>query len=405
LLVNALLAIAATLLTYLAAEAAFSLAGLRYVPLRLQADLPADVRVFAQSSKAGVVPREPVVLLGDSYAQGYGDWLLAADPDRNGPFHSAHVIQAITGRDVITLGQSGAGSAEGLVALPAAAYARTRDAWYLRLPPPGIAVVYFFEGNDLNNNTAFLARRVGAPTAPDLAERIDRTLAAYPAQFMGAPQTWRHLTLFRFASTMVRRLYAEGTAGSTPEPPAPYAGTGDPPNLVEVAGHAVALPANLQSPALELTGPEIDRAVLVFARALAFLRGLMPGVPVLVAYLPSPLASYRLAAPEVSIQPYMTDRPTRYPGERVAAASDMICGLIRAAAIAHGAGFLDLRPAIRATSAREVVHGPRDFKHYNRPGMEALGRAVAARIGEPTAQPPCWRSADADAATPPPPRE
>jgi len=83
-MINALLAIAATILTYLAAEAAFSLIGLRYLPLRLQADLPADICVFAQSSKAGVLPRDPVVLLGDSYAQGYGDWLLAADPDRNG---------------------------------------------------------------------------------------------------------------------------------------------------------------------------------------------------------------------------------------------------------------------------------------------------------------------------------
>jgi hypothetical protein len=183
-LINGLLAIAATILTYLAAEAAFSLVGLRYLPLRLQADLPADIRIFAQSAKSGVLPRDPVVLLGDSYAQGYGDWLLETDPDHNGPFHSAHVIQALTGRDVITLGQSGAGSAEGLAALPAAAYARTRDAWYLRLPRPGVAVVYFFEGSDLNNNMSFLQRYVGAPTAPDLAERIDRTLAAYPAQLV-----------------------------------------------------------------------------------------------------------------------------------------------------------------------------------------------------------------------------
>ena len=136
--------------------------------------------MFAQSSKAGVVPRNPVLLLGDSYAQGYGDWLLGDDPNGNGPFHSAHVIQKQSGRDVVALGVSGAGSAEGMAAFPAIAYAQADQAWYLRLPKPSVAVVYFYEGNDLNNNLAFLARRVAHPDASRLAEQIERSLAVYP---------------------------------------------------------------------------------------------------------------------------------------------------------------------------------------------------------------------------------
>jgi hypothetical protein len=111
------LAISAAVLAYLVAEAAFSLVGLRYIPLRLHGDLPEDVGVFAQSSKSGVVPRDPVLLLGDSYAQGEGD--------------SAHVINRLIGRDVVTLGVAGAGSAEGIAAIPAMAYADSKDAWYL----------------------------------------------------------------------------------------------------------------------------------------------------------------------------------------------------------------------------------------------------------------------------------
>jgi len=49
-----LLAITTIVVTYLGAEAAFSFAGLRYVPLRLHQDLPEDIRVFAQSSKAAL---------------------------------------------------------------------------------------------------------------------------------------------------------------------------------------------------------------------------------------------------------------------------------------------------------------------------------------------------------------
>jgi hypothetical protein len=106
-LFNALLTILSVVATYAVAEAAFCVIGLRYIPLRLHADLPLDIRVFAQ------VPREPIVLLGDSYAQGSGEWLFEPDSNRNGSFHSGHIIQELTGRDVITIGQAGAGSAEG----------------------------------------------------------------------------------------------------------------------------------------------------------------------------------------------------------------------------------------------------------------------------------------------------
>jgi len=163
----------------------------------------------------------------------------------------------------------------------------------------------------------------------------------------------------------------------------------DQPNIVEVAGRAMELPANLQSPAMELTRPELERGALVFERSLIFLRKLLPGTPVLVVYLPSPLSSYRLLSAGVSIQRYITDRATRYPQEHVTEYSNAICLMIRAATIAQGAGFLDLRPTIRTASARDLLHGPRDFKHFNRKGMEMLGQAIAGRMDQPLAQESC----------------
>jgi hypothetical protein len=57
-------------------------------------------------------------------------------------------------------------------AFPTIAYAYSKHAWYVRLPSPHIAVVYFYEGNDLNNNMNFLAPRVESPDAADVVERI-----------------------------------------------------------------------------------------------------------------------------------------------------------------------------------------------------------------------------------------
>jgi hypothetical protein len=390
-LAECLLVLVSTGLTCLAAEATFSLVGLRYIPLRLQGELPEEIRVFAQSSKAGVLPRNPVLLLGDSYAQGFGDWLLETDSNGNAPFHSGHVIQAQTGRDVVTLGVSGAGSAEGMAAVPAAAYAHSDQAWYQRLPKPSVAVVYFYEGNDLNNNLTFLEHRVANPDAGGLAEQIDRSIAAYPqALFVDAGWS-RHFPLFRFLVRLAQQAYAEATgAAQAPVPEDPtITAQSDSPNAVEVAGKAVELPGHLQSPALELTRGELERGTLVYDRSLVFLQKLLPGTPILVVYVPSPLSSYRLLGPEVSSQQYVADAATHYPRARVSEYSNAICELIRTATIDHGAGFLDLRPAIRAASARGFVHGPRDFKHFNRKGMEVLGQAVADRIDRPLVGDPC----------------
>jgi len=382
-----ILAISATAAAYLAAEAAFSLVGLRYVPLRLHLHLPEDVRVFAQSPKTGVVPHDPVLLLGDSYAQGAGDWLLETDPNRNGPFHSAHVINRLTGRDVITLGVSGAGSAEGMAAFPAIAYAYSKGAWYLRLPPPHVTVVYFYEGNDLNDNLRFLAHRVGNLDVADKVDRIDRSIAAYPSKLSMSVGWWRHFTLARFSADIVQqRIFPSHPMSERSDSDT---ASSDEPNIVDVAGQAIKLPANLHSPAMELTGPEMANAVLVFERSLVFLHNLLPSIPILVVYLPSPLSSYRLIGPEVSIRQYAMAAAARYPKERVAEYSDAVCRLIRAATIAQGGGFLDLRPAIRIASAREMLHGPRDFNHFNRKGMEVLGQTVAEKIDRPLAQGRC----------------
>src|SRR5262249_11432827 len=146
-----------------------------------------------------------------------------------------------------------------------------------------VLVVYFFEGNDLNNNMAFLERRVEKSDADGLVDRIDSSINAYPAALSGTTEGWwQHFPLLRFSYRILCRIYAErggGAAGaSTPDiGGGPAAALSGQPNLVDVAGQPVPLPANLQSPALELTRPELERAVLVFERSLIYLRKLFAG--------------------------------------------------------------------------------------------------------------------------------
>ena len=386
-----LLLATSVLLTYLACEVAFSGFGLRYLPLRLHEHLPTQIRIFAQSSKAGVVPHHLVLLLGDSYAQGQGDWLEEVDPGRNSPFASANVINTLSGKDVVSLGAGGAGSAEAMVAFPKRAYYYSERAWFLRLPTPELAVVYFYEGNDLLNNVSFLRQHVakGGLEGLDRAnavERLDRAIAAYPSKFLPKhePNWQRHFPFYFF----MRRLAGIDTKHRKQQKTKHQKGSRArlAPTLIDIDGRPQELPGGLQSPGMDIESSDWDPAVLVFERSLAYLRALLPETPVIVVYIPSPLSSYRLISPDVSFQ---APKAGLSPKERIPENSDQMCQMIRAATISQGAGFLDVRPVIRAGTAHDVLHGPRGFEHFNRKGYEILGKAVAERLDSPLSASPC----------------
>ena len=69
-----LLSFSSLILTYLALEL-IAPHILNYVPLTMYNALQTEIRVLGQSSKVSVIPKNFIALMGDSYAQGQGDWL------------------------------------------------------------------------------------------------------------------------------------------------------------------------------------------------------------------------------------------------------------------------------------------------------------------------------------------
>ena len=82
----------------------------------------------------------------------------------------------------------GAGSVQGIVSLPRRAYHHSKNAWYLRLPEPKVAIVYFYEGNDLDNNLNFLTKnlppldQLKQLDRADAARQIDQAITVYAAR-------------------------------------------------------------------------------------------------------------------------------------------------------------------------------------------------------------------------------
>ena len=133
----------------------------------------------------------------------------------------------------------------------------------------------------------------------------------------------------------------------------------------------------LQGPALLLGDDSIQSAMPVLDRSLNWLRHRFEAVPTTVVYVPSPLSVYHLAEEEVSYCLYAVNSA---PADKVEAHSDLISSLVAKSAASQGFQFLDARSALRAVAANTIIHGPRDWDHFNEAGYRALGALVASRV-------------------------
>ena len=98
-LANTALVVISLAITYLVGEFVFFRYLLPDMSMNLRPHLPDRADFFLQNSKARHVPHDYIALVGDSYAQGMGDWLLAVGGKSDQPYHSANVIHDLLGRD------------------------------------------------------------------------------------------------------------------------------------------------------------------------------------------------------------------------------------------------------------------------------------------------------------------
>jgi hypothetical protein len=382
-LANLTLVVVSTLIGFFVIELLFFRLVLPTMPAHLRPHLSGTAGVLAQSSKAAFVPNDYIALLGDSYAEGFGDWQLSLGEDESRPYHSAHVIEQLTGRDVVSFGQGGAGSAEGLVRLPASVLAESRCAVFPTLQTPTRMFVYFYEGNDLRENLEFLPKVVSRYGSDDRAA-IDRYLARDYSSF----PWWKcHVSFFDTTSKVVKYLYTNLTRDLKTEYANSLSAVAALPavNSFLVDGKIVRVPTDVHGPSLELSPDEITKALDIFDSALSWLRTQFKDVPTTIVYIPSPLSVYRNAGDTVS---YTFERNRKvvgsgkFPNAMVSSNSDRICIGIGQAAARRGAAFIDARPTLRQAALSRTVHGPTDWNHLNENGYRALGEMVARRIAD-----------------------
>ena len=370
-LANTALILVSALVTYFVVEFIFFRVLLPNMPLQLRPHLPDVADVLVQNSKSGFVPHDYIALLGDSYAEGIGDWLWQTEGNRAKPFHSANVIHDLTSRDVVSFGKGGAGSAEGIVERPAGVFSGNSCYLFPSIEPPSQMFIYYYEGNDVEDNL-FFEYKVQTRYGHVDAQTIDRYLNE---QYAKANPWDCHAELLDTTTRMVKFLYEYYISGAdffscSKGENARYS------NRLLVDGHTVVAPA-LQGPALGVDHESIGAAMTVLDRSLNWLRHRFDGVPTTVVYLPSPLSVYHLEGEEVSD---CLKIASSEPADRVDPNSNLISDLVQKSATNQGLAFLDARPTMRALAATTVIHGPRDWAHFNEVGYRALGALVAAHV-------------------------
>jgi hypothetical protein len=402
-LTNAALVIVSLTITYFVSEYVFFRHVLPHVAMDLREYVPDRAEIYLQNSKAAYIPHDYIALIGDSHAQGAGDWLWSVGYKNDRPYHSAHVIRDLAGKDVITLGRGGAGSAEALVLRVSRILGESDCYMFPPLERPRQFFIYFYEGNDIYDNSRALRRALRAG-GPDLPASLDRVLEYdYGAQ----GRCYGHLgdmmnnmasylvvdTMTKFRDYVARLLVRTASAERQVTDPIAVNDKVLPPasNRVLIGGLAVRTP-ELQIPPANLTDRQLDDGVAVYDRSLAWFRRHFPDTPATVVYIPSPAASYRHASDDVVARDFThrflpdassaTGEGPSFAVSRVYEYSQRLCQRIRAVSLQQGVSFIDIRPAFRQAGARQAMHGPTDWNHPNEAGYRLLGAIVAEHVND-----------------------
>lgn len=380
---------------------------LMLVPPYLQAQL-GRIAPFAQTSKAEIRPASDyVMLVGDSFAEGLGDWMMQALAQNRRKYSAAHVLNDITKRDILTIGMRGGNPLETYVMRTTEVMTGLNQYVDIDLAGPKDLVVFFTEGNDVSDTTALFVHSLSETYPLSCTEDdacIDRVIAELSAGVVRETERRWHLfrnfnvvdTALKLVKIMAKN-FNRGQGIFQSDDPAYYVANeyqehweryDASPTRIWVGRHSGAYPAETVEPFAFHSSAEIEGAANVFGRSLAYIKAYLKPERVFAVYIPTPAIAYRLEGPIKIRDRIRFNREEERPGDPVEftendliAKSQEICTAVEARAVQNGTVFIDMRPGLRAlTAERGYVHGPNDPGHFNERGYTALAEMIAESL-------------------------
>ena len=381
---------------------------LEYIPVPLQSEL-GRLAPLAQSSKNGIVPKDYLLLIGDSYAEGHGDWLMRTIGELRPKYHTAHVIHDRSGRDVLSFGYRGGYPGHSFTFETTQTYHGLEQYAFLGLEPPKDVLVYYSEPSDVNDE--MISAKIWLAPSTDLTQLDDmaKVRALVDARgrdgLVSIEKRWNvfrnaHMfdTFTKLVKLMVKNI-SHGNALLTPADRGFAHGHAYRPNWssyesspVRILWHKGELPYPKQTlePFAFSTADEIRYSTNIFEAALGYLRSYFPKSNLWVAYIPSPLSIYRFQDKSLELRDRirfptheLLGPVTKFSVGQLRTQSDRLCNAVLGASTRAGARFIDTRAYLRDKSWElGYLHGPTDSGHLNQAGYiaraERLMQGLAA---------------------------
>lgn len=322
---------------------------------------------------------EWTAILGDSYAEGAGDAYLSGDRK----YSLAHYLREQRLENFLIFGRSGFGSISAVQEFLIASQ-EFSDAWFLPdLDRPNEIIFLFYEGNDLTDNLrhrmsekfehghlpSFVINEITQPS--DFLRRIDyylpllrpvylqtRSIVLSARQLTAKKSSTTFDLSKKYESEVNNFLVQDGQFGS---------------RNIEVANV-------LQSAATELSREELDLAIEVFFECLDFVSRNFPASELSVVYLPSPVTVYKWNDP-VRTKTFMYPERNSTTKKENDQYSEYIRNQIRSYTMGTNIRFIDSTDELRAAAESRVLHGPKDWKHFNAEGYLLLSKIIDSLRG------------------------
>jgi hypothetical protein len=381
------------------------------LPLRLYGSIDKNLRILAQSSKNNLLPKRYIALTGDSYSVGAGDWLnevrksnFFGSPD----YSPAHLIFKKTGIDVVSFGQSGAGSFDGIWSEPVTQFLYINSIRGYKLSPPKNFLIFFYEGNDVYDNVQFLClnliTKCDQQLEPIEFKKIKEFLnTAFDKQLNEYSNNglWKNMIFTRFLFRGVSNLMTEWFSPnkSLKERNSPYKivpkgkvnitlldGKTVRLNEALINGKKKGLPINLQAPAqLGRTQHQkregiaeelIKLSIYIFEKSITRLASFFPQSKISIIYIPSPISSYKIVSSHIHSRGYMQDVDVTET-KVVEVKHIKLCKTIKRFAEFNQFSFVNTTKSLRHAALSDFIHGPVDWDHFNKRGYQVLSDDLA----------------------------
>ncbi len=384
-IINLALAVLPILIIYALFEFVFFKPLIPKLSLRYQSRLPESFQMLAQVSKKSTMPHDYILILGDSYAAGWGDWLQSANQSKNKPYASHDIIHEMIGKDVVNCGMAGGSPMETLIRKPINRFRYLRKTWLYKPEDPKEILFYFYEGNDLQDNLERLN---------DLFKgQIDKSRIYDKSYFQNfvrniLPKSdalyydvrkfklQYNFVFYRTLCDAVRKLFIKYPSTQTTH----HVSSPDS-NFFLMDGIKKVLPYNAIQASLEASEDDMRLSFYIIGECLDFLAEFFPNSRITVVYIPAVITAYPISSRKVNVVSSSSGNPVLIDTDFVFKMSDKIFKNMHDMAAMRNINVIDTRPFLRNAASHEgFLHGPTDWLHLNRRGYNVLSEAIVTEL-------------------------